>query len=259
MQLRISHLAVRSTGLPCTGSHRARALRSPHDARACTCARPRWRAGTCSTSARRPAELEQGREHVRPVAFSTCTVSSACVSSRCRRRTRSGRCASSCRSRSSSARRSRASPARAHGTDHANVSGWRRQQQRDAGSRAGMASQRERSVHGRAAHRLDRIDHTTDETTLPKSARTPLTPRSYFLQASAEGQGGRVSAARAQEWARAYVRIRAMRTGCSRAVDITTCCTGARARFEANEGFIFLSREKDFAGKLRSKFQVRDA
>ena len=141
MQLRISHLAVRSTGLPCTGSHRARALRSPHDARACTCARPRWRAGTCSTSARRPAELEQGREHVRPVAFSTCTVSSACVSSRCRRRTRSGRCASSCRSRSSSARRSRASPARAHGTDHANVGGRRRRQQRDAGTRAGMAPQ----------------------------------------------------------------------------------------------------------------------
>lgn len=72
---------------------------------------------------------------------STGTASSAWMSTRGCRRARSGRRASSCRSSSSTGRRSRASPARAHGTDHANVGGRRPRQQRDAGTRAGMAPQ----------------------------------------------------------------------------------------------------------------------
>ena len=77
---------------------------------------------------------------------SSGTASSAWMSTSWCRRARSGRRVSSCSSGSSTLRRRRASPARAHGTDQSNVSGWRPRQLRDAGSRAGMASQWESGV-----------------------------------------------------------------------------------------------------------------
>ena len=88
-------------------------------------------------------------------------------------RARAARQAHAVRSQRAGALR-RASPASAYGTDRANVSGWRPLQRRDAGSHAGMASQRESRICGLAAHRSDRIDRTADSTTLPKSARAPL-------------------------------------------------------------------------------------